>query len=122
MTYNSNESGKWEVYVTSFPEPGRKWQVSVDGGFFPRWGSTGEEIFFVLTDESLAVVSVEGSGSTIQIGEASPLFPTFRSVDPSIDYAITSDSQRFLVNAVAPRSGLDMLTLVLNWDADISHP
>ena len=105
MLYNSNESGKWEIYVTSFPEPGRKWQVSENGGYFPRWGPTGNEIFFVLADEMLMVARVDSSGPTIQIGEITPLFPTFRSVDPSIDYAIKA---AMLLHRYRSRKWLDI--------------
>lgn len=122
LAYNSNESGEWEIYVTSFPEAGRKWQISEDGGSFPIWGPDGEELFFILANEILMSVRIDGAGSTLQIGEVVPLFPTFRSADPSIDIAVTADSQRFLINAVAPRSELDLLTLVLNWDAELPRP
>ena len=46
IAYTSNESGRFEVYVTSFPGPGAKLRVSLDGGTQPRWGADGRELYF----------------------------------------------------------------------------
>jgi serine/threonine protein kinase/Tol biopolymer transport system component len=46
VAYTSNESGRFEVYVRSFPTGDRKWTVSVSGGVLPRWSRTGNELFF----------------------------------------------------------------------------
>ena len=50
VTYSSNESGKWEVFVAPFPGPGGKWQVSTAGGFEPRWRRDGKELFYIAPD------------------------------------------------------------------------
>ena len=47
LAYASDVSGRFEIYVTTFPTGDRRWQVSVDGGRYPRWSPTGDEIFFV---------------------------------------------------------------------------
>ena len=46
MAYSSNESGRQDVYVTRFPEPGGKWPVSTNGGGFPVWRRDGRELFY----------------------------------------------------------------------------
>jgi serine/threonine protein kinase len=46
LAYNSNESGRQEVYVRPFPGPGGKWQISTNGGAYPRWSRKRNEIFF----------------------------------------------------------------------------
>jgi len=47
VAYASNETGKWEIYVTSFPDARGKWQVSTGGGEQPRWRSDGKELFYL---------------------------------------------------------------------------
>ena len=47
VAYASNESGDWEVYVTTFPTAAGKWQVSRGGGTEPRWRGDGKEIFYI---------------------------------------------------------------------------
>jgi hypothetical protein len=59
VAYASNESGRWQVYVTSFPDGRGKWQVSTDGGEQPRWRGDGKEIFFLSSDAKLMAVSVD---------------------------------------------------------------
>src|SRR5205807_8742277 len=58
VAYASNETGKWEIYVTSFPEPRGKWQVSVGGGEQPRWRGDGRELFYLSSDSKMMAVPV----------------------------------------------------------------
>jgi serine/threonine-protein kinase len=55
LAYSSNESGKNEVYVRPFPEPGGKWQISREGGEQPLWSRSGREIFYRNNDKMMAV-------------------------------------------------------------------
>jgi serine/threonine-protein kinase len=50
LAYTSDESGRREVYVRSFPGPGGRWLISTDGGDGPRWNPRGGEIFYLGTD------------------------------------------------------------------------
>src|SRR5262249_38940792 len=47
VAYQSNESGRSEVYVQPFPGPGAKFQISTDGGANPLWRRDGKELFFL---------------------------------------------------------------------------
>jgi serine/threonine-protein kinase len=63
LAYQSNESGRPEVYVVPFPGPGGKWQVSTNGGSFPTWSPARREVFYVTLEEriiSVASYTVEG--------------------------------------------------------------
>ena len=51
VAYGSNESGRWEIYVTSFPDAHGKWQISNGGGDQPKWRSDGKELFYMTPDE-----------------------------------------------------------------------
>jgi hypothetical protein len=50
--WNSNESGRAEIYVAPFPGPGGKREISTAGGLFPRWPHDGKEIFYVTGADS----------------------------------------------------------------------
>ena len=55
LAYQSDESGRYEVYVTAFPGPGGKWQVSNGGGSFPSWSPDGKQIYYTITDKLMSV-------------------------------------------------------------------
>ena len=112
MTYASDESGRYEVYVAPFPGPGGKRQLS-SGGTHPRWRGDGKEIFDVGSNGMVMAATVLITGSTIDVGEVRSLgIPVFR---PSM-YDVTGDGQRFLV-ATPDEQKSAPLTLVQNWTA-----
>ena len=73
LAYQSNESGRKEVYVQSFPDPGGKWQVSTAGGVDPRWRADGKEIYYRAPDQKLMAVEVQAGGD-FPAGVPQPLF------------------------------------------------
>ena len=64
VAYESNESGRSEIYGRPFPGPGGQWQVSTTGGYQTRWRSDGHELYYVALDGKLmaAAITVKGSG------------------------------------------------------------
>jgi len=48
LAYRSDESGRYEVYVTAFPGPAGKWQVSNGGGVFPSWSADGKQLYYII--------------------------------------------------------------------------
>ncbi len=74
LAYSSTESGRSEVYVTPFPGPGGKWQVSTDGGSFPQWGHDGSELFYISPDDKLMSVQVKENGSSFVVGTVQSTF------------------------------------------------
>ena len=117
MAYASNESGDWEIYATTFPNPVGKWQVSRGGGVEPRWRGDSREIFYIDPKGMLTAVSVSSDG-TFSTGPPFPLFP-IRGKAPisSTDlftYDVTKDGKRFLVNRYVKPDHVQPLTVVLN--------
>jgi eukaryotic-like serine/threonine-protein kinase len=55
LAYQSDESGRYEVYVTAFPGPGGKWQVSNGGGGSPSWSADGKQLYYTVGDKLMAV-------------------------------------------------------------------
>lgn len=118
VAYASNESGRPEIYIQSFPIGGGKWQISSGGGDQPQWRSDGKEIFYVAPDRNLMVVSIE-SGSTLAVGRPAVLFQTALPLsgirDDRNNFVPSRDGQRFLINGLADTGDSQPLILVLNW-------
>jgi Tol biopolymer transport system component len=97
LAYCSNESGRYEVYVQSFPSGNQRWQVSFDGGTQPRWSRDGKELFFVNGDELIAV-SVRTNGA-FAAGRPTPLFRdgNLQNGFPIPTYDVSADGQRFVM-------------------------
>jgi eukaryotic-like serine/threonine-protein kinase len=55
LAYTSDESGRSEVYVTAFPDPGGKWQVSNGGGGFASWSADGKQLYYAVGDKLMLV-------------------------------------------------------------------
>jgi serine/threonine-protein kinase len=64
MAYSSTESGRFQVYVRSFPDKGGKWQVSNSGGAYPVWSRNGHELFFRTDDNQIMVASYAVKGDS----------------------------------------------------------
>jgi eukaryotic-like serine/threonine-protein kinase len=117
VTYASDESGAWEIYVTSFPGAAGKWQVSRGGGTEPRWRGDGKEIFYIAPSGMLMAVLVNGE-STFATGTPTPLFQIHgRAPISSTDvftYDVAKDGKRFLVNRYVKPEHVPPLTILLN--------
>jgi Tol biopolymer transport system component len=125
VAYVSKESGREEVYVVPFDASQvlstpsleqvaikKKWQVSANGGAFPRWRRDGKELFYVAPGGELTGIGVEAKANEFSVSEARPLFRE-TLVGVASPYDVSGDGQRFLVNGLE-RDTLP-LTLVANW-------
>jgi len=117
VAYASDESGNWEVYVTSFPGAAGKWQVSRGGGTEPRWRGDGKEIFYIAPNGMLTAVPVSSEG-TFSTGTPAPLFQIRGRAPISrtdvFTYDVTKDGKRFLVNRYVAPEHIAPLTILLN--------
>lgn len=124
MAYGSTESGRYEVYVRSFPTPGGKWQISKDGAVTPRWRGDGKELFYYAADGQLMAVPIKATESALDLGTAVPLFPPRALNGPTTpngfraQYDVTRDGQRFLLNVPAEQDTTPpSITVVVNWSS-----
>jgi eukaryotic-like serine/threonine-protein kinase len=115
VAYASNESGEWEIYVTTFPAAAGKWQISRGGGTEPRWRGDGKELFYLGPTGMLTSVPVQ-AGETFSSGVPTALFQVRgRAPISSTDlftYDVTKDGQRFLVNEYLKPDRIVPLTIV----------
>jgi hypothetical protein len=120
VAYSSNESGRFEVYGSTMKKD-RQWQVSINGGYEPRWRKDGSEIYYLSEDRKLMAVSVGAipiSGATSPFSIPKPLFQTGVTVGVSgsrTHFVPSGDGQRFLINTQVGEPSLDPITIVLNW-------
>jgi Tol biopolymer transport system component/predicted Ser/Thr protein kinase len=116
LAYVSNESGRQEVYVQSFPGPGRKWPISNEGGREPLWARNGTELFYRVGDKMLAVdVTTSPSFSA---GKPKVLFEGRYRRGGRAAYDIAPDGQRFLM-VTEPQPPPMQLHVVLEWFEDL---
>ena len=114
LPYSSEESGRWEVYVTSYPKAGRKWQISSMGGAYAFWSADGKEIVYHDLTGMLHAVSVETRGDSLEIGESRPLFRVAGPNPSGSTFWPTPDHQRFLAVGEGQKPNA-LLDLVVNW-------
>jgi hypothetical protein len=118
IAYASNESGRPEVYIQSFPAGGGKWQISTTGGDQVQWRADGKELFYIAPDRSLMAVAI-ADGATMDVGKPVVLFQTFVPLsgitDDRNNYVPSRDAQRFLVDTLVDAGSTQPLIMVLNW-------
>jgi Tol biopolymer transport system component len=118
VAYQSNRSGREEVFVRPFPGSGGQWQVSTAGGIWPRWRRDGKELYYIAPDARLTAVPIASKGGTLEPGTPIPLFQTRivgAGTDPALpaQYDVASDG-RFLINTVLDEA-VSPITLIQNW-------
>jgi dipeptidyl aminopeptidase/acylaminoacyl peptidase len=104
IAYSSNETGRSEVYIRSFPEGAGRIQVSVNGGVFPRWRRDGRELYFLnlVSLGAMMASDIRVSGSSVQRDVPRLVFQTLylTGTHPGGQhhpYAVSADGQRFLI-------------------------
>jgi Tol biopolymer transport system component len=115
LAYQSDESGREEVYVTSFPGLGRKWQLSTAGGLLPRWRSDGRELLYHAPDGTLTAVPITAAGDDLVAGAATGLFNTGTQPGDFPTWALSPDGERILVIDPVTGSDTTRITVVVNW-------
>ena len=123
MLYAGNESGRFEIYLTTYPTPESTWQVSRDGGEFPRWSRGGREIVFTTRDQIWAVDVDTSAGVTL--GRPRVLFdrPNVNWNPQWADgFDVTADGESFIF--VRPKTDVDSarpsIVVTQNWFREFS--
>ena len=112
LAYQSNESGRYEVYVQPFPDGGRRLQVSTDNGVYPRWSPRGDELFFrsSSTRAGMSVAAFDGRG---HFAPARQIFE-LRRFESILEVA--PDATRFLMMPAAATSAAPaQINIMANW-------
>jgi len=126
LAYASKVSGRFEVYVSPFPDVGAgKVQVSVAGGVAPHWSRKRDELFFVNASGDMISARVQ-TNPAFSVVRLDRLFGTsgFLSAGPAPIYDVTADAQRFLmlnVGGVSSDAGTGQIVIVQNFGAELAR-
>ena len=114
VAYVSDETGRNEVYIASFPDPKRRLQVTSGGGTFPQWGHDGRELFYISGDGMLTVVGLKTGAAGLDLDLSSPqqLFPLTAGSSLVSPYEVSPDGKLILVNQAKQNTELHV---VVNW-------
>lgn len=122
LTYTSDASGRMDVYVRPFAQPGAERVVSPGGGFGPHWRRDGRELFYIAPDGRLMAVPM-APGKELDPGPAHVLFDARLGVLPYDlpEYDSTPDGQRFLVNQAVGPVAPEAVNLIFDWTARLGR-
>jgi hypothetical protein len=134
IAYTTDDSGRPNVFVQSFPKAGDKLQVSTAGGSAPFWRADGTALYYLGADATLMAVPIDTTGQ-FNAGRAQPLFSTGAfnagfntglntalSFSIGQAHAVSKDGQQFLGSARTPQSStMAPLNVVVNWTAAIQR-
>jgi serine/threonine-protein kinase len=121
LAYADTESGRYEVYVRSFPDKGAKWQVSNGSGIMPVWSPKRHEIFYrTLEDHRIMVVEYSVNGDIFVPGKPRVWTTTqLGNTGQTTNFGIAPDGLRFVVlmsvQGQAQETEMRHVTLVLNF-------
>jgi eukaryotic-like serine/threonine-protein kinase len=121
IAYQSDKTGRFEIYLRPFRAPGGDVPASIDGGSQVRWNPNGKELFYIAADGRLMGVSIRFSSDskTVEPGIPVGLFPT--GVDSSAglryrqQYVVSPDGQSFVMHSVVGEASTSPITVILNW-------
>jgi len=112
VAYQSDETGRNEIYIASFPDARRRLQVTSDGGIYPQWDPDGRELFYLSGNGMLTVVGLRNGPDGLELSSPQQLFPLAARSFIASPYEISPDGKRILVNQAEQNSELHV---VVNW-------
>jgi Tol biopolymer transport system component len=121
LAYQSDASGRFEIYLTRFPDGTGRWQVSSGGGTFPRWGKSSGKLFYV-QDNDLMEVEV-AKEPALWIGTPRKLFSRPSTGGATLlpgtrGFDVAGDGERFLmVENTDPGGAWSRIMVIQNWFA-----
>ena len=122
VAYQSDRTGRVEVYLRPFTGSGEGQRVSIDGGGQVRWHPNGRELFFIATDGSLmsAALQFSADNRTVEVRKPTRLFATDVGAAPLTfrqQYMVGRDGNTFIMNSAFGEGNASPITVILNWQA-----
>ena len=123
IAYVSDESGRDEVFVASFPTGKIRRQVSMAGGTSPQWSDGSREIAYIAPGQRLMAAAFDGSETGAVLSTPRALFriENLAEEDRSLffatrnEYFVAPNGQRFLAAIRARDPNVPPITIVVNW-------
>jgi hypothetical protein len=119
VAFQSNESGRHEVYIQPFKRSGERLRISGAGGVQVQWRADGRELFYLsLEGELMAVpIAVMEGGRSLRPGAPVSLFQTRLGTIQGValhNYLAAPDGQHFLLDTLVEQQPAP-INLILNW-------
>ena len=116
LAYVSNDTGRREVYVSSYPDARGMTRVSVKGGQMPYWSADGRKLYYASGDlTQILATDVRAHDTQFEVGESHVLVNVHVKRSENTQFVVTPDGSRILVNTVDADPLMNPLTLVENW-------
>jgi Tol biopolymer transport system component/predicted Ser/Thr protein kinase len=121
VSYLSDESGSYQIYVRSFPNKEGKWQISTDVAEEPRWSPDGKMLYYRKNSQIMAVPV--STATTFSAGVPTLLFNGFpaMNVDSGISYDITADGKYFITTQPVRGTSYKNIAVILHWIDEIKN-
>jgi serine/threonine-protein kinase len=124
LAYMSNETGRLEVYVRTYPDLKGKWQISTNGGLYPIWSPKGNEIFFMSGTGKMMAVPLQKHPS-FSPGTPKEFFDAARMYSPNsplANFDIAPDGTKFLfVRSAHHVTEIVSFNIILNWTSELAR-
>ena len=127
IAYQSDRTGRPEIYLRPFPGSGGDVRVSVDGGAQVRWAPSGRELFYVSTDNRLMAVPIRFGAGDMPVEPGTPV-ALFRTILSSAagamykqQYMVSPDGQSFVMHAAVGEADASPITIMQNWKPRASN-
>jgi Tol biopolymer transport system component len=122
VAYQSDKTGRFEIYVRPVPASGGDLLVSVNGGVQARWSADNKELFYIGPDDRLMAVPIRfaSNGESIDHGTPQALFSTdigASAFNNRHQYMVSPDGRSFIMNSVLKHGSEPPIMVILNWKA-----
>ncbi len=126
LSYLSDQTGRYELYVVPYPGHGGKWQVSKDGVIEGGWLKAPNKLAYLGNDSKLYIVDVSIKGADFDIVRTRNVFGgrtlPATSLSLTVQDLITGDAKRIILPKTIKDDAPNSLTLITNWAADLKGP
>jgi hypothetical protein len=120
LAYFSDESGKNEIYISPFPKPLGRLQISVAGGKNPRWRRDGKALYYVAPDGKLTAAELKEVNGSLQVVSLRTLWQTkITWFNDSFD--VSPDASKFVLDTMSTDETPAPLSLVTNWTSELKR-
>ena len=117
IAYQSDETGRYEVYVSAFPKPAGRLQISQAGGRLPTWRTDGKELYYLDPDGKLMAAELRENNGSLRVAASRVLFSI--KMTTGNGYDAFPDGKKFLTSTVTTGETPAPLNLVINWAAEL---
>jgi len=123
VAYQAWVSSRQEVFVSPFPGPGPRRQISTGGGREPLWSHDGRELFYQSGTRLMAVTVAPGAAFSASAPRVEHEGRYFKEINGNTSFSITPDGRRFFrIQQVEPERAITQLELVMSWFSELRRP